>query len=175
MRARLIRLGPLSAALLLAALTARAQVPYVPTPANVVQAMLEAANVQAHDVVYDLGCGDGRIVIAAAERFGARGIGVDISAERIREANENARAAGVLDKVKFLQQDLFETDIFAASVVMLYLVPRVNLMLRPKLLRELAPGTRVVSHNYDMGDWKPQRVMRVGTHRIYVWVIPPRS
>jgi ubiquinone/menaquinone biosynthesis C-methylase UbiE len=163
----------LLAAGLLAASFALAQVPYLRTPDRVVDAMLNVAKVRKDDVVYDLGSGDGRIVIAAAKRFGARGIGIDIDPERIREANENARAAGVADRVKFIQQDMFEVDLSDATVVALYLVPDFNMRLRPKLLRELRPGARVVSHNYDMGDWKPTRTLRVSLRKVYYWVIPP--
>ncbi len=155
------------------------EVPYVPTPHQVVEEMLRLANVGKNDVVYDLGCGDGRIVIAAAQKFGARGVGVDIDPERIKESNANARQAGVSDRVKFLQQDLFEIDLSEATVVTLYLLPEVNLRLRPKLLRELKPGTRIVSHNYDMGDWKPEKVLELSgsdqDHIIYYWVVPARN
>ena len=128
------------------------EVPYVPTHEKVVAEMLKVAQVGENDILYDLGSGDGRIVITAAKEFGARGVGVDIDPARIREARENAVKAGVADKVKFLQQDLFETDIREATVVTLYLLPEVNRRLRPKLLSDLEPGTRVVSHNHDMGD-----------------------
>jgi len=152
------------------------EVPYVPTPDKVVEEMLRLVNVGKNDVVYDLGCGDGRIVITAALKYGARGVGVDIDPERIKESNENARKAGVADRVKFLQQDLFETNFSEATVVTLYLLPDVNLKLRPKLLSELKPGTRIVSHAFDMGDWKPEKVVKVpGNDRertIYYWVVP---
>ena len=147
-------------------------VPYVPTPHEVVAEMLKMANVTKDDAVYDLGCGDGRIVIAAAKEYGARGIGVDINPQRIAEANENAEKAGVTDRVKFMTQDLFETDLSEATVVMLYLLPDVNLKLRPKLFRELKPGTRIVSHSFDMGDWKPERSADVSGRKIYFWTIP---
>lgn len=154
-------------------------VPYVPTPERVVEEMLRIAGVTKDDVVYDLGSGDGRIVITAARQYGARGVGIDLDPERIREANENARKAGVADRVRFIQGDLFAADIRPATVVTLYLLPDVNLRLRPKLLRELRPGTRVVSHNYDMGDWAPQKSVTLNLdgreHRIYFWVIPPRQ
>jgi SAM-dependent methyltransferase len=149
-----------------------AQVPYVRTPDRVVDAMLNVAKVRKEDIVYDLGSGDGRIVIAAAKRFGARGVGIDIDPERVREAGENALAAGVADRVRFIQQDMFEADISEATVVALYLVPDFNMKLRPKLLRELRPGARIVSHNYDMGDWKPTRTVRVGLRRVHYWVVP---
>lgn len=150
-------------------------VPYVPTPNEVVDEMLKVAHVGKNDVVYDLGCGDGRIVIAAAQKYGARGIGVDLSEERIKECNENARKAGVTDRVKFLRQDLFETDLKDATVVTLYLLPHLNERLKPKLFSELKPGTRVVSHAFDMGDWNPDKVLHVKTgaeeRTVYYWVI----
>jgi SAM-dependent methyltransferase len=153
------------------------EVPYVPTHERIVREMLKVANVKKNDVLYDLGSGDGRIVITAAKRFGTRGVGVDIDPVRVKEARENAVKAGVTDKVKFLQQDLFETDIREATVVTLYLLPEVNLRLRPKLLSDLKPGTRVVSHNYDMGDWTPLKTLQVRVpeeHTIYYWVVPAR-
>ena len=133
------------------------EVPYVPSHEKVVAAMLKVAKVGKNDILYDLGCGDGRVVITAAKRFGTRGVGVDIDPARIREARENAVKAGVAEKVKFLQQDLFETDIREATVVTLFLLPEVNLRLRPKLFSDLKPGTRLVSHNFGMGDWTPSR------------------
>ncbi|MGH9901898.1 MAG: SAM-dependent methyltransferase [Pyrinomonadaceae bacterium] len=150
-------------------------VPYVPTPDAVVAEMLKVANVGKGDVVYDLGCGDGRIVITAAQKLGARGVGVDINPERIKESNENAQKAGVTDRVKFIQGDLFETDLKEATVVTLYLLPEVNLRLRPKLLRELKPGTRVVSHAFDMGDWAPEKTIHVDGRTIYYWTVPAGS
>jgi 2-polyprenyl-3-methyl-5-hydroxy-6-metoxy-1,4-benzoquinol methylase len=147
-------------------------VPYVPTPQPVVDAMLQMAQVKSNDILYDLGSGDGRIPITAAQRFKTRGVGVDISTERIQEANANAQKAGVTDRVEFRQQDLFETDLRNATVVTLYLLPDINLKLRPKLLKELKPGTRIVSHAFDMGDWKPQRVQQVDGKTIYLWVVP---
>jgi len=147
-------------------------VPYVPTPDEVVAGMLQAAGVKKGDVVYDLGCGDGRIVIAAAQKFGTRGVGIDINPVRIQEARENAKKAGVSGLVKFIEQDLFEANIGDATVVTLYLLPAVNLKLRPKLLRDLKPGTRVVSHSFDMGDWKPVKKLEVGGEEIFYWVIP---
>jgi len=150
----------------------RLDVPYVPTPQPVVERMLEIAQVDRHDVVYDLGSGDGRLAITAAQKYGARGVGIDINPRRIQEANANAKEAGVTDLVKFRQQDLFKTDLSSATVVTLYLLPRINLKLRPKLLRELQPGTRIVSHAFNMGDWKPQRVERVSGRTIYYWVVP---
>lgn len=137
--------------------------------------MLRLANVQAKDAVYDLGCGDGRIVIAAAKEFGARGVGIDIDPQRIRESVAAAKEAGVTSLVSFRHEDLFEADISAATVVMLYLWPGVNLKLKPKLLKELKPGTRVVSHSHSMGDWQPERQIEVEGHRIYLWTIPARE
>ncbi|HEY9827809.1 MAG TPA: methyltransferase domain-containing protein [Stenomitos sp.] len=145
---------------------------YVPTPTPVVNEMLRLANVTSNDVVYDLGSGDGRIVIAAAKDRGARGVGIDISPERIREANENAQKAGVSDRVQFRQQDLFQTNFSDATVVTLYLLQDLNVKLRPKLLSELKPGTRIVSHAFDMGEWKPQQVVEVDGRTIYYWVVP---
>jgi SAM-dependent methyltransferase len=151
-------------------------VPYVPTKTPVVDRMLQMANVKPGDVLYDLGCGDGRIVIAAAKRFGIRGVGIDIDPERIAEANVNARKAGVTNRVKFIQADLFDADISDATVVTLYLLPDINLRLRPKLLSELQPGTRIISHNYGMGDWTPDRSAKVtvdGTeHVVFAWTVP---
>jgi SAM-dependent methyltransferase len=148
-------------------------VPYEPSSEEVVRAMLEIAQVGKNDLVYDLGCGDGRIVIAAAQKTGARGVGVDLDPERIKESLENARKANVTNRVQFFQQDLFQTDIGKATVVMLYLWPEVNLKLRPKLLRELKPGTRVVSHSHNMGSWEPDQTTRTPDgHTVYFWVIP---
>jgi SAM-dependent methyltransferase len=147
-------------------------VPYVSTPQSVVEAMLRLAQVTAQDRLYDLGCGDGRIVITAALQFGARGLGVDLDPERIAEAQENARQAGVAQRVRFVEQDLFATDLREATVVTLYLLPQVNLQLRPMLLQELRPGVRVVSHDFDMDDWPPDRTVRVDGSPLYLWVIP---
>jgi SAM-dependent methyltransferase len=150
-------------------------VPYVPTPDAIVQGMLKLANVQKSDVVYDLGCGDGRIVITAAKLYGAHGVGVDINPERIREARLNAKQAGVEDLVKFVEGDLFEADIHNATVVTLYLLPSVNLKLRPKLMSDLKPGTRVVSHAFDMGDWKAEKRDDVDGRPVYFWTIPEKK
>ena len=145
---------------------------YVPTPQPVVDAMLTLAAVTEKDVVYDLGCGDGRIPITAAQKFGARGVGIDIDPKRIEEANENAKAAGVTDKVTFLTQDLFESDISAATVVTLYLLPSLNEKLMPKLKRELKPGTRVVSHAFTMGTtWPPDSRAEAEGKSVYLWII----
>ena len=151
---------------------------FEPTPMDVVQVMLRLAKVKAGDVVYDLGCGDGRIVITAARRFGAHGVCVDIDPQRIAESRENARQAGVTDRIRFLNEDLLTTDIGDATVVMLFLSSELNLAVRPKLMRELKPATRVVSHWHDMGDWKPrdtERVRSAGRERpIYLWIVPER-
>ena len=150
----------------------RPEVPYVPTDDRVVAEMLSVANVGKDDVLYDLGSGDGRIVITAAKKFGTRGVGVDIDPERVKEANENAVKAGVSDRVRFLTQDLFETDISQATVVTLFLLPRINQDLMPKLKRELRPGTRIVSHQFDMGDqWPPEQTKDVNGLTIYLWTI----
>ncbi|MBW4679031.1 MAG: class I SAM-dependent methyltransferase [Microcoleus vaginatus WJT46-NPBG5] len=151
-------------------------VPYVPTPSKVVEEMLKVAGVTGNDILYDLGSGDGRIVITAAQKFGTQGVGIDINPKLIQEAFNNAQKAGVTDRVQFLQQDLFKADLSKATVVTLYLLRSVNLKLRPKLLKELKPGTRIVSHSFDMGDWKPDRVVIVNNrdrkHVLYYWVVP---
>ncbi|MGH9458306.1 MAG: SAM-dependent methyltransferase [Thermoanaerobaculia bacterium] len=149
-------------------------VPYVPTPQPVVERMLEMAGVTSEDVVYDLGSGDGRIVITAAQQYGARGVGIDIDPQRIAEANENARRTGVTDRVEFIQGDLFKTDLRPASVVTLYLLYTVNLRLRPKLLAELRPGTPVVSHDFSMGDWEADAAESMGNDDIYLWIVPAK-
>ena len=151
-------------------------VPYAPTPHHIVAEMLQLARIQSGDVIYDLGCGDGRIVIAAVRQFGARGVCVDIDPQRIVESRANAEQAGVAGQIRFLTQDLFETDISDATVVALFLWPHINLKLRPKLWRDLKPGTRVVSYIHDMGDWKPVESRRVdgehGMRDVYLWHIP---
>jgi len=147
-------------------------VPYVPTPQPVVDAMLKVAKVGKNDVLYDLGSGDGRIVVTAAQNFGTRGVGIDIDPQRIQEANDNAKKAGVTDRVKFVQQDLFNTDFSEATVVTLYLLPEINEKLRPILLKQLKPGTRIVSHAFDMGEWKPQQTLNVEGKTVYYWVVP---
>lgn len=154
-------------------------VPYVPTKEIVVEEMLKMANVNGDDVLYDLGSGDGRIPITAAKKWGTRGVGVDINPLRIEEANANAERANVTDKVTFIEGNLFEQDFSEATVLTLYLLPQVNMKLRPKILN-LKPGTRVVSHNYDMGDWEPKEVKKIETdngyvHTIYYWVVPERT
>jgi SAM-dependent methyltransferase len=149
-------------------------VQYVPSPHKVVRAMLRLARVRPGDVVYDLGSGDGRIPIAAARDFGARGVGIDIDPVRIAEAEANARKAGVADRVIFRNEDLFEADFRDADVVTLFLQRDLNRRLRPRLLAELAPGTRIVSYWHDMGDWKPERRVEAGDAWVYLWTVPVR-
>ena len=149
-----------------------ADVPYVSTPHEVVIEMIRLADVKASDVVYDLGCGDGRLVIEAAKKTGCRGVGVDIDAELIAASESNARIAGVEDRVRFVRQDFFETDIREATVMLIYLFTNVNIRLRPKFLGEMKPGSRLVSHAFDLGDWKPDFSSRVGSRSVHFWVIP---
>jgi SAM-dependent methyltransferase len=165
----------LLAAVLLARPAAALDVPFVPTPEKVVEGMLELAKVGPRDTVYDLGSGDGRIVITAAKKHGARGVGIDIDPERIREARDNARKANVFHMVEFREGDLFKADISQATVVTIYLLSGINMKLRPKLLADLRPGTRIVSHAFDMGDWKPAATQRVGSSTLYYWVVPERQ
>jgi len=154
------------------------EVPFVPTPHAVVEAMLRLAAVGKDDVVYDLGSGDGRLVIAAARDFGARAVGIEIEPRLVAASVGHARRAGVADRVSFLEQDLFQADLGPATVVTLYLTRDLNLRMRPKLLQELRPGARIVSHNFDMGDWEPARMIRVeadGQSRpVFLWVVPAR-
>jgi ubiquinone/menaquinone biosynthesis C-methylase UbiE len=151
-------------------------VPYVPTPTEVVEAMLKLGNATAGDVHYDLGCGDGRIVIMAVQKFGAaRATGYDIDPQRIREADENARQAGVTGKVKFIIGDLFEADFRDADIVTLYLLPEVNLRLRPKLLKDLKVGSRIVSHQFDMGGWEPDKRIKVDWRTVYMWTVTEKA
>lgn len=145
---------------------------YVPTPQPVVDEMLKLAGISNRDTVYDLGSGDGRIVITAARRYGARGFGIDIDPVRITESNANAVKDGVTDRVKFIQGDLFEVDLRPATAVTLYLLGSLNLRLRPKLLEELRPGTPIVSHDFDMGDWEPDATVVVDASKIYLWRVP---
>jgi hypothetical protein len=177
---------PLLALILAAAVAASAQtstlpktpdVPYVPTDEKVVAEMLKVAKVKKSDVLYDLGSGDGRIVITAAKKFGTRGTGIELLPSLVQEARENARKSGVSGLARFVEGDIFDADISEATVVTLYLLPEVNMRLRPKLL-ELRPGTRIVSHNYDLGDWKPEKTIKIhlpdGEHTVFYWVVPPR-
>jgi precorrin-6B methylase 2 len=147
---------------------------YVPTPQPVVDAMLAMAGVKTGDVLYDLGSGDGRIPVTAAKQFRVRGVGIDINPERIAEANANARAQGVTDLVTFRNEDLFTTDFSEATVVTLYLLNSLNEKLRPQLLRDLKPGTRIVSHAFRMGDWEPEQTQSVDGSMIYMWTVPAR-
>lgn len=148
---------------------------FEPSPQIVVERMLELANVQKDDIVYDLGCGDGRIVITAAKKFGALGVGIDIDPIRIQESLQNASNAGVINRVSFRNEDLFEANIKEATVVALFLNLSANLKLRPKLLRELKPGTRIVSFYWDMGDWKPDKQIEVDGEPIYIWTVPQKD
>ncbi|NTV82225.1 MAG: class I SAM-dependent methyltransferase [Candidatus Aminicenantes bacterium] len=152
-------------------------VPFVPTPPEVVDEMLKLVNLKTGDILYDLGCGDGRIVIAAAKRFGVKALGIDIDPVRIKESTDNAAAAGLEGKVRFIQQDLFEADFKDATVVTMYLLTSVNLRLRPKLLAELKPGTRLVSHSFDMGEWKADKTSLIETsygdvRDVHFWIVP---
>jgi ribosomal protein L11 methylase PrmA len=148
---------------------------YVPTPPEVVEEMLKLAEVKKGDVLYDLGSGDGRIAVTAAKKYGIRAVGIDIDPERIREAGENAKRAGVAGLVEFRREDLFSADFREATVVTLYLLPELNLRLRPRLLAELKPGTRIVSHQFDMAEWKPEKQMEVNGRTIYFWTIPAKK
>jgi SAM-dependent methyltransferase len=143
---------------------------YVPTPEPVVDRMLEMAGVGADDVLYDLGSGDGRIPVTAAKNWGTRGVGVEIHAERVAMARRNAEEAGVADKVTIIHGDMFETDLAPATVISLYLLPSLNMKLRPQL-QALKPGTRIVSHNYSMGDWQPDETAQVGASTVYLWTV----
>jgi precorrin-6B methylase 2 len=180
-RRALITLGATAAGLLPAssllaqpAVAPSLDVPFVPTPQEVVARMLSIAKVGKNDVLYDLGCGDGRIVVTAAKAHGARGTGFDLDPERIGEARKNAEQAGVADRVNFKVADLFETDVSAASVVTLYLLPNVNTRLRPRLWKQLKVGSRVVSHAFDMGpEWPPEKTDSVEGRSIYYWTIKP--
>jgi precorrin-6B methylase 2 len=181
-RARLTTIALATAALIAISDSALAQrqespqldVPYVPTPPDVVDRMLKMAYVSAGDFVIDLGSGDGRIAIAAA-RMGARATGIDIDPERIREAQDNARKAGLQDKVQFHRQNLFDTKLSDATVITMYLLTKVNLDLRPRLLADLKPGTRVVSHAFDMGNWKPDNHTEVGHRQVFMWIVPAKA
>jgi SAM-dependent methyltransferase len=149
------------------------EVPFVPTPQHVVDEMLHVAQVTSKDTLYDLGCGDGRIVITAVQAYGARALGVDLDPDRIKSCWENATAANIQDKVQFLQQSFFDIDFHEATVVTMYLLPWVNAILRPKLLTQLKPGSRIVSHAFSMHDWQPDRTVKLPNSRIiYVWIIP---
>jgi ubiquinone/menaquinone biosynthesis C-methylase UbiE len=164
-----------------ATLSASAQQPqrapdihYVPTPQDVVDAMLDLAGVTSSDVVFDLGSGDGRIPITAARKYGARGVGIELQPKLIAEAVKNAKAAGVADKVTFVEGDIFQANISEATVVTLYLLSSINERLQPKLMRELKPGTRIVSHQFRMGTWEPEKTIAVDYRPVMLWRIPPR-
>jgi precorrin-6B methylase 2 len=149
-------------------------VPFVPTPQEVVDKMVELAGVKKGDVVYDLGSGDGRIVITAAKK-GAKAVGFEIDGDLVKQSRDNIRKAGVQDQAEIRQQDILTVDLAAASVVTMYLLPDVNLQLRPNILSQLKPGSRVVSHAFDMGDWKPERTERVEGRTLYLWTIPAKG
>ena len=148
---------------------------FVPTPQEVVEDMLRLVDMKKGDVLYDLGSGDGRIAIAAAKKYGVRAVGIDIDPQRIREANENARKAGVTDLVQFRQEDLFKADFRDATVVTLYLLPDLNVKLRPRLWDELKPGTRIISHQFDMGTWKPEKKLESNGRTVYFWTVPAKK
>ena len=162
-------------AMLLSTACAQAQyVPYFPTPQPLVDRMLEMAELKESDFVVDLGCGDGRILVTAAQRYGAKGLGVDFEAQRIVEANENAKKAGVSDKVRFRRENLFDTDISDSTVLTLYLSLAINIKLRPRILERLRPGARVLSHDFNMGDWLPDRTERISGRVVYLWIVPAK-
>ena len=169
-----VTVAPVAAEIQASGTKTEPDVVYVPTPQPVVEAMLKLADVKSGDLLYDLGSGDGRIPITAAKVYGVRAVGIDIDPERIAEANANAEAAGVTGRVTFRQADLFETDLRDADVVTLYLLQSLNERLRPKLLRELKPGSRIVSHAFSMGDWQPERTQEVDGSTIYLWTVPNR-
>ncbi len=157
---------------------ARTQAPdviYVPTPYEVVDQMLKLAGVKKGDVLYDLGSGDGRIPVTAAKKFGIRAVGIDIDPQRIEEAKENARKNGVSKLVEFRNEDLFRTKFAEATVVTLYLLPDLNVKLRPRLMAELKPGTRIVSHQFDMANWKPEKRLESNGRTVYFWTIPAKK
>jgi ribosomal protein L11 methylase PrmA len=148
---------------------------FVPTPQDVVEDMLRLADARKGDVLYDLGSGDGRIAITAAKKYGIKATGIDIDPERIREANENARKAGVTSLVQFRQEDLFKADFKDATIITLYLLPDLNVKLRPKLWNELKPGTRIVSHQFEMGTWKPEKKLESNGRTVYFWTVPDKK
>ncbi len=172
-KSRRALLASLAVAALLCGDRAGAQiVPYFPTPPALVDRMLELAEIKESDFLIDLGCGDGRIPIAAAQRYGTRGLGVDIQPQVLADAEANARKAGVADKVAFKQQDLFDTDLDKATVLALYLSLKLNIALRPRILQTMKPGSRVISHNFVMGDWLPDRTEQIEGHMLYLWIVP---
>lgn len=148
---------------------------YAQTEMDAVVRMLTLAGATDKDIIYDLGCGDGRFVIAAARKFGARGVGIDIDPARVKEASHLAQGAGVADRVRFVEADLFRADISEATIVALYLAPQLNLKLRPKLMKELKPGTRIVSYSFNMGDWQPEKTEQIGSTPIYLWRVSKQA
>jgi len=173
---RLAALPLLIAVTILASACQGRDVPYVPTPDQVVRKMLEMGKAGPGDIVYDLGSGDGRIVIAAVRDFNvARAVGIDIDSELIYASQRSAEAAGVGDRATFIQQNIFETDFSEATVLTMYLLTRINLELRPRILSQLKPGTRVVSHQFSMGDWEPDETASVGLRRILLWIVPAKA
>jgi len=148
---------------------------FVPTPQEVVEDMLRLADVKKGDVLYDLGSGDGRIPITAAKKYGVRAVGIDIDPHRISEARANAKKAGVEKQVEFREGDLFAMDFREATVVTLYLLPELNLKLAPRLRAEMKPGTRIVSHQFDMGEWRPDKKLELGGRTVYFWTVPERK
>jgi tRNA G37 N-methylase Trm5 len=179
MQARFVFLAGLFFAVATSAQTAaRTQAPdviYVPTPYEVVDEMLKLAGVKKGDVLYDLGSGDGRIPVTAAKKFGIRAVGIDIDPQRIEEAKENAKKNGVANLVQFRQEDLFRANFREATVVTLYLLPDLNVKLRPRLLAELRPGSRIISHQFDMGTWKPEKRVELNGRTIYLWTVPKKE
>lgn len=156
----------------------RPDIAFIPTPQPAIEVLLEALQVAESDVIYDLGCGDGRVLITAALRFGARGVGIDIDPVRVQEAQTKAEGMGISDRLTFREQDLFESRFEAASIVILYLLPHLNLKLRPRLLEQLKPGTRIVSIDFDMGDWQPENVIKLEIEEettLYFWIVPKSS
>ncbi len=149
--------------------------PYVATPNNIVDAMLSLARVKSTDVVFDLGCGDGRIAIQAAKRYGAHAVGVDINPDMIAAAKANAKRAGVENLVRFEEKNVFDTDVSGATVVAMYLLQNMQIKLRPTLLQQLKPGARIVTHSFDMGPWKPTTIQRLSGDRIFLWQITPNA
>jgi len=150
-------------------------VPYAATPYEIADEMVRLADVKGDDVVYDLGCGDGRLVIAAVKKAGCSGVGIDIDPERIKESRQNAIIGGVQDRVRFVEQNFFDSDVREATVMLIYLFPDVNIKLRAKFLKEMKPGSRLVSHAFDMGDWKPDNTASIRAQRVYYWVIPANA
>ena len=174
----MIRLICLAVALFAASASGQNRQPdviFVPTPQEVVEDMLRLVDVKKGDVLYDLGSGDGRIPVTAAKKYGVRAVGIDIDPQRIKEANDNAKKAGVAKLVEFRNEDLFQTNFREATVVTLYLLPDLNVKLRPRLMAELRPGTRIVSHQFNMGDWAPDKKLESNGRTVYFWTVPARA